>query len=126
MDIRQQILDADDRKRELVDCPEWGCQVHAYSVTIGELTRLEKKASDEQSEDFIAEVVYLCACDETGIRIFNKADIAKLQEKHPAPMARISNAAMKLSRSTLQPEALATKNSETIPDGSQDTGSQSD
>jgi hypothetical protein len=122
MDIRKQILEADDRKHEIVSCPEWACDVHVYSLTVGQLTRLEKTASDETSNDFIAQVVYLCACDSKGIRIFSKGDVEALQDKHPAPMARISKVAMQLSNSGGSPEALAEKNSETIPYGSPDIG----
>jgi hypothetical protein len=123
MDIRAKILSMDDRKTEVVHVPEWGVDIHVYSMTARDKTALQKHILkyEELPDDYFARIVYMCACDESGTRIFTEKDIAELQDKSATAVSRIAEVAMSLSKMNESPEALAEKNSETNQDGSPST-----
>jgi hypothetical protein len=119
MSLRDKILAANDRTFEEVYIPEWDCTVRVYAMSAGDKTRIMKAftAQDGLPEDYFARLVYLCACDETGTRIFNESDIPELQEKSATAVSRIAEVAAIVSKIQESPAALAEKNSETTQAG---------
>lgn len=83
--------------------------------------RFENAFKKGDSENLNAFMVYLCACDESGTRIFTEKDVVALQDKNGAVVERIIAAAMSLNKMDITPVALAEKNSESVPDGSPGT-----
>lgn len=122
MNIREKILAANDRRYEEVTVPEWDCTVRVYTMTAGDKTRIMKSFVDGSiPDDYFANLVYLCVCDETGTRIFSESDILALQDKSATAVTRIAEVAARINKLQESPEALAEKNSEANPDGSTDT-----
>lgn len=123
MDIRQRILEADDRNYEVVECPEWGVTVRVYSMSTGDKTRFLKavSATGELPDDYFSRLVYLCACGEDGIRLFNEKDIELLQEKSAAVTKRITDVAIQINGLGGDPAGQAEKNSEATQPGLSDT-----
>ena len=123
MDIRQTILDAEDRNYEVVECPEWGVSVRVYSMSTGDKTRFLKavSATGELPDDYFARLVYLCACGEDGIRLFSEKDIDLLQEKSAVATKRITDAAIAINGLAGDPAEQAEKNSDATQPGLPDT-----
>ena len=123
MDIRAKILAAEDRKFETVHVPEWGVDIRVYSLTARDKTALQKHILkyEELPDDYHARIVYMCACDDTGTRIFSEKDIVDLQDKSATAVSRIAEIASRISKLIDEPEALAEKNSETSQDGLEST-----
>lgn len=124
MDIREKILTANDRRFEIVNVPEWGCDVYVYEMTTGDRNRLMRdiaKADGALPVDYFARLVYMCACDESGTRIFSERDIDALQDRSGTATRRITDVASSLNSLNGDAEAEAEKNSETTQDGSGDT-----
>jgi hypothetical protein len=118
VNLRDKILAANDRTFEVLHVPEWDCDVRVYTMTAGDKTRIVKLFNDGVPDDYFARLVYLCVCDENGVRVFSESDIKDLQDKSAIPVSRIAEVASRLNKLNETPEALAEKNSETIPDGS--------
>lgn len=92
---REQILLADDLPRELVDVPEWGGQVFVRALDGAGRAILERSKTDER--DMRSLVVMLCVCDETGVRLFNQADVDALAQKSAVALHRVFEVATRLS-----------------------------
>lgn len=124
MDLREQILGANDRRCVPVECPEWGCTVYVYNMTAKEKNKLLSIAMKNKGvvgDDHHARIAYMCACDETGTRIFQEKDIPLIQERNGEVVERIAIAAQTLNELLDDSVALAEKNSETTPVGSSGT-----
>ena len=98
---KQQILDADDLKRELVEVTEWG-----GSVLLRELRGRERDAFEEDSLDkqrnlsmriMRARLVAASAIDEIGERLFTNNEAAELGEKSATALNKCFEVACRLS-----------------------------
>ena len=98
---KQQILDADDLKRELVEVTEWG-----GSVLLRELRGRERDAFEEDSLDkqrnlsmrnMRARLVAASAIDENGERLFTNNEAAELGEKSATALNKCFDVACGLS-----------------------------
>ena len=98
---KQQILDADDLKRELVEVTEWG-----GSVLLRELRGRERDAFEEDSLDkqrnlsmrnMRARLVAASAIDENGERLFTNNEAAELGEKSATALNKCFEVACRLS-----------------------------
>ena len=101
---REQILQADDLQRELVEVPEWDGQVYVRCLTGAERDRYEASIIDVNNKDgppnlenLRAKLVSLTTVDESGERLFSEGDIRALGEKNSAPLQRIFTVAQRLS-----------------------------
>jgi hypothetical protein len=124
MDLREQILGANDRRCVPVECPEWGCTVYVYNMTAKEKNQLlisTMRNKGVVGTDHHARIVYMCACDETGTRIFQEKDIPLIQDRNGEVVERIAIAAQTLNELIDDSQALAEKNSETTQTGSSGT-----
>jgi hypothetical protein len=101
---RDAILGADDRRYEIVEVPEWGGAVKLRSLTGAERDDFEARSlvgkGDNQrvnTRNLRARLIALTAVDEHDAPLFQAADVIKLGSKSAAALARLFDAACKLS-----------------------------
>lgn len=114
---REQILTADDLKKEVVEVPEWpgadgkpgqvcvraamACERDEYEQNIVQTKVIDGKT--ETVENFInarSRMVVKCVIDEQGHRIFKDADAPLLGKKNAAAVQRLFRQVQKLSGMT--------------------------
>ena len=101
---RDDILQADDIKRELVPVPEWGGDVYVKGMTGAERDKFEgslitMRGKDKQMNmaNIRAKLASMTICDEKGKRLFNENDVQALSQKSAAALQRVFAVAQKLS-----------------------------
>ncbi len=121
---KDEILSADDLKRERVELPEWGDEdSHAYVRT---MTGRERDAYEENCQgdgglrNIRARLVALTLCDENGERLFTDVEANKLGDRSSLALNRVCRIAQRLSGLTGQDVEDLAKNSE--PGPSEDGG----
>lgn len=98
---KEQILSAEDIRTIEVDVPEWGGAVRLASMTAAtrEAYELQQIAIRDGKAPKVS-VRALLAChsivDDTGAPMFTAADIATLEAKSGAALARVFDAALTL------------------------------
>jgi hypothetical protein len=102
MNLRDKILSAKDSNLAKVSVPEWECDIHVKSWSGLERVKVQ---SLTKSDELLARVVALSACDEAGVRLFKDEDVAALQEKNGAVLERVALAA--LQHNGIGKEAIA-------------------
>lgn len=108
---KQQILDAEDFKTEIVDVPEWGGSVMVMTMTSEARDALEasfvdfdddKSKAKENSQARLANIrakyVAASVVDEKGNLIFSQKDIIALGKKSAAAMDRVFAVTQKLNK----------------------------
>lgn len=99
---KDQILEADDLKKEVVPVPQWGGEVIVKTLTAIEWQKLIQsfRAMKEEITDEYLKVKVLVAtvCDESGNCIFGEDDIIKLGKKSGATIEKVFSVASKLNR----------------------------
>jgi len=114
---KDQILQADDLKKETVDTPEWG-----GDVLVRELRGRERDAFEEGSMDskrnismanMRARLVAMSAIDEEGQRLFSNKEAAELGDKSATALNRLFEVCCRLSGITSDDVEKLEKNSET-------------
>lgn len=111
MNLREQILDADDMSHEDVEVPEWGVTVRVKSPTVRERANLVAKFMGEDGRtDFAAmypALVIATAVDPTtGELLFTDEDTAALEAKSGRAMERVAQAALRVSGMNAEPDAV--------------------
>jgi len=101
---RDAILDADDRKYEAVDCPEWGGKVRVRALTGTQRDAYEESliSSNGNSRkvnlaNARAKMLVLAVVDAGGRQLFTSEDVRALGRKNAAPIERIFDVARRLS-----------------------------
>jgi hypothetical protein len=101
---RDQIIEADDTKYDIVSCPEWGGDVRLKSISGTKRDNYEASLIDERGpsrkmnlRNARAKLIILTACDETGRPLFTTEDLRALGAKNAAPLDRLFDAAQKLT-----------------------------
>lgn len=118
---RDQILAAEDLKRETVSVPEWGGEVLVSAVTGDARDELEThmfasgKSAEQRMKSFRARIAALCIVDETGNLLFTEADIEKLGRKSAKALQRVVRVAERLNGFSAAEVDDITKNSEPSP-----------
>ena len=122
MNLREQILSADDLKRERVEVPEWGLTLHVRTLPGTERDEWEAAVYGEARPNMAqAEAAQLMArkrakaqllvrsvCDEAGQRVFADSDVEALAGKSGAAIGRLFEVAQRVNGITAQDvEALA-------------------
>lgn len=99
-----QILSADDLKKELVEVPEWGGHVYIKALTGKERDKMEAAVitgpGERNFSNIRAKLVSLSVVDEEGVRLFTFEDAEKLGDKSAAVLDRLFAVAQKLSGMT--------------------------
>lgn len=98
---RDQILAAEDLKRETVDVPEWG-----GSVIVRTMTGTDRDAFDASIvtggkadlRNMRAKLAAACIVDENGTRLFSVVDVEALGAKSSGALDRIVRVAQRLNR----------------------------
>jgi hypothetical protein len=85
-----------------VSVPEWDAEIHVKSWSGSERVKVQ---SLQKSDELLARVVALSACDEAGVRLFSDEDVNALQEKNGAVLERVALAA--LQHNGIGKEAIA-------------------
>ena len=125
---KENILTANDIKREEVQVPEWGGVVLVQGLSGRDRDQLEASMIQGKGKDtkvsldnLRAKVVARSIVDENGNRIFSDADIPALAKKSALALNRVYEVAQRLSGISQEDVDELTKNSETAP--SDDSGS---
>lgn len=79
---------------ELVDVPEWDATIGVRSMTAGAQARM---AGATGGEVFFKAIVECCFDPETGTQLFQPADVEWLEGQDPKAVARLGEAAMRVS-----------------------------
>jgi hypothetical protein len=101
---RDAILDADDRKYEAVDCPEWGGKVRVRALTGSQRDAYEESLLTTNGNNrkvnlanARAKMLVLAVVDSDGRQVFSADDVRALGRKNAAPIERIFDVARRLS-----------------------------
>lgn len=120
---RDQIIEADDRKYETVECPEWGGDVRLRSITGTQRDAYEQSLMQGNGADrkmnlrnARVKLIVLCAVDETGRPLFTAEDVSSLGRKNAAPIDRLFDAARKLAGMTSEDVDKLTEDFGATPD----------
>jgi hypothetical protein len=97
MNLREQILTADDLPRKELPIPEWKTKVWIRTLTGGERDRFEGRQSKDPFTDVRARLAVLCLVDEQGLNLFTEADIPALSAKSSKALDRVFAASVKLN-----------------------------
>jgi hypothetical protein len=101
---REQILQADDLKREKVPVPEWSGDIYVRELTGIEALEFDAWMAENKDNKkalglgWHPLMVMLCACDESGERLFSRDDFDSLKGKNKEVIARIAEKAISLNR----------------------------
>ena len=79
------IIAANDRKRELVEVPEWGGAVYVQEICAADAEAIAENAS-------IVEFCAMCICDEKGKRLFSGKQVEELGKKSPKALEKVTKA----------------------------------
>jgi hypothetical protein len=121
---RSQILEAEDRQYDTVDCPEWGGEVRLRSISGRqrddyEQSMLEQRGNDRKvnMRNARAKLIVLCAVDEAGQPLFTTEDVRRLGAKNARPLDRLFDACQKLAGLSEDDLRGMTENFDDDPDG---------
>jgi hypothetical protein len=112
---RDQILGADDLKKEEVQCPDWNGSVFVRTLTGLERDRFEQSYDVKNPNGVRAQIASATVCDEAGNLLFTPADIALLAAKSCRPLDRIFDVATRLNKWTKADIDELEKNSSASP-----------
>ncbi len=99
----QQILQADDLKKEAVEVPEWGGTVWVRTMTGTERDAFlavvlpDKGSVEANLKNALARLVVRCAINETGERLFSDDDAEALAGKSHIALDRVAIVAQRLN-----------------------------
>lgn len=97
---KQQILEANDLKREKVTVKEWGGDVFVRAMTGTERDGFDQSLVVDGKTDLInarAKLVARCIVDEAGELVFSDQDIEALGRKSARALERVSRVAQRLN-----------------------------
>ena len=101
---REDILKAEDRATEEVECPEWGGTVTVRGLTGKERDEFEASIMVRRGKRMVpdtgnirAKLVMWCCLDADGAQMFSHADLEALGGKSAAPIDRVYEVAARLS-----------------------------
>ena len=106
MDIKKQILDADDRTMEPIDLPLWGSPpVYVMALSGAERDAFEASLWEQRGKKQVqnihnarAKLAVLCLVDANKQRVFTDADAPALGRKSGDHLQQIFEKAKRLSR----------------------------
>ena len=100
MNLREQLLGADDLPVEAVEVPEWGVTVWVRSLMAHERDALEMEiaaSKDRSVENLRGRLCALCIVDEEGNRVFSLEDAEALGRKSARALDRVFEVALRLN-----------------------------
>jgi len=112
---KDQILQADDIRKEQVEVPEWGGSVWVKTMSGAERDQLEASIistpGERNMENLRAKIVALSVVDPNGERLFSFEEAIELTKKSARALDRVFSVAQRLSGFTPQDVEDLTKNS---------------
>jgi hypothetical protein len=129
---RQQIVDAQDIKTQMVEVPEWGGSVVVRMMTGADRDRFEQSmvaiGADGKREPNLtnmrSKLVAMCAVDEQGNLLFGPDEIDHLAKKSAAAIERVFVVAQELNGLAPKEVESAVKNSAPGPSDASTSASQ--
>lgn len=98
---RASILNADDRRFEIVKTPEWGGDVRIASMSAYDRDKYDREfmkvREGEVDASIRALLVSVCVVDEAGVLLFTPEDVIALGKKSCAPVMRLFDACLELN-----------------------------
>lgn len=98
---RDEILNADDLKKEAVKVPEWGGELVVREMTGGQRdayeTSIMNASAEERSRVIRARMAASCVIDSDGEPMFTVDDIDALSKKSAKALDRVFKVAAKLN-----------------------------
>lgn len=100
---KQQILEAQDRKYEDVEIPEWGGMVRIGTMSAAARDQYEvrfveaRKTGADANMSLRALLVAACVVDESGEPVFTMDDVVALGKKSGAALNRVFSRALDLN-----------------------------
>jgi hypothetical protein len=101
---REEILAADDRKYETVECPEWGGEVRLKSISGTQRDAYEQSLIQSNGNDrkmnlrnARVKLIVLCAVDAEGRSLFSAEDVSALGRRNAAPIDRLFDTCKRLA-----------------------------
>jgi hypothetical protein len=127
---KAEIFGQDDRKYEVVDVPEWGGSVRIRSLTGTERDEYEESLLSQRNgkakavlKNYRAKLVALCAVDDAGDPLFDKADVMRLGNANSAALDRLYEACQRLSGLSDEDIEELTENFDETPEEPSTSGS---
>lgn len=120
---KEQILAADDLKRERVEVPEWGGHLFVGTITGAARDEFEtvifepNKSPRERLRNIRARLVALTAVDEEGNLLFSQEDVEALGKKSAGVLDRVFSVAQRLNGLSKEDAENLAKNSGPSPRG---------
>jgi hypothetical protein len=100
---REDILDADDKRYDDIECPEWGGTVRIRSISGRQRDEYEQSLIQQNGRDrqmnlrnARAKLIVLCAVGEDNRPLFTADDLRQLSAKSAKPLDRLFTACQKL------------------------------
>ena len=120
---RDQILQADDIKKESVNIPQWGGEVWVKGLTGAERDAFEISIMEFREgkkpkmvlENMRAKLCAMTVCDEKGNRIFKDDDVLALGKKSAKALSLIFDKAQELNGLSDEDVEKLSKNSVSAP-----------
>ncbi|MFO7905799.1 MAG: hypothetical protein R6U98_24285 [Pirellulaceae bacterium] len=97
---KDQILQASDLGREVVEVPEWGGDVYVSAMTAADRDAFEAslvKDGERNMDNMRARLAAMTMVDEKGERLFTDAEASKLGKKSAAALTRVFSVAMRMN-----------------------------
>lgn len=105
---KEAILNADDRKYEEVEVPEWGGTLRIGTITAGEKGKYEtslfkflpdgtRQINSKNMQNLRTRLIAACVVDETGERLFSDKDVDALDSRSSGAIERVFSACTKLN-----------------------------
>ena len=112
-ELYEQILSADDLKKERVHVPEWGVDVWVRQLTAKQQDTCEKQhfAEGKSLDGFRARMLVYSLIDHEGNSVFTEKDIDKISNKSGGVLSRLMNHCTKLNEYTEKDLEELAKNS---------------
>lgn len=100
MDLRSQILEADDLPLEEVTVPAWDCTVYVRPMSGDEAVRYYQALRGDVVDPAAARnlLLAICLCDSTGERIFTDADAPYIGRRNAAVLGQLHAIAITVNR----------------------------
>jgi len=125
MGLREEILDAEDRKIIRLEVPEWGRAVWVRTMDGTERDRFEERQINEKWKDLRARLAVATVCDESGQLLFAPGDVERVGKKNSHALDRIFALSSKLNHLTAEDIEDLKKNSEAMHSSASNSSSPS-
>jgi hypothetical protein len=98
MNLRDTILNIDDRSTQLVNVPEWGVDIYIRSLSGTDREQFIERSNGLDSEvDKNSLLLTTIICDENNKQLFTEADVPALSGKDSGVLDRLVRLALEIN-----------------------------